>query len=322
MKTIVKNKTFIKSKHLVSKSHHITDFIGNTPLIELKNISSSITPVKIYAKAEWFNPGGSIKDRAALNMIRDGLNTGQLIPSKTILDASSGNTGIALAMIGASLGYRVALCIPKNAGEMHKQMMRAYGAKLIFTDPMSGTDGAIIEAKKIAAKDPDSYLYIDQYNNEKNWQAHYEGTGPEIIYQTQGQITHFIAGLGSSGTFVGTGRWLKKYDPNIKLVSVQPDTPLHGMEGMKHMDSALVPGIYDPDLADTNIEISTEEAQNMVQRLAKEEGLLVGNSAGGALAVALKTAQNLPSGKIVVIFADGAFKYMNQYFWKDMAHEH
>jgi cysteine synthase B len=255
-------------------------------------------------------------------MIRDGIKTGQLNPSKIILDASSGNTGIALAMIGASLGYRVALCIPKNAGEMHKQMMQAYGAELIFTDPMSGTDGAIIEARKIVAKDPNSYFYIDQYNNEKNWQAHYEGTGPEITYQTQGQITHFIAGLGSSGTFIGTGRWLKKYDPKIKLLSVQPDTPLHGMEGMKHMDTSLVPGIYDPDLADANIEVSTEEAQEMVKRLAKEEGLLVGNSAGGALAVALKIAQDLPSGNIVVIFADGAFKYMNQPFWKDASHAH
>lgn len=317
MKSLLNNVSVAKSPHILTKSYHLTDHIGNTPLIELKNIANMIRPVKIFAKAEWFNPGGSIKDRAALNMIRDGIQSGKLNPSKTILDASSGNTGIALAMIGASLGYKVTLCIPENAGQLHKQMMKSFGAELIFTDPFGGTDGAIEKAKEIVEKDPDKFFYVDQYNNPKNWQAHYENTGPEITYQTQGRMTHFVAGLGSTGTFVGTGRWLKKYDTNIKLISVQPDSPLHGMEGMKHMETALVPGIYDPNLADDNVEISTEKAQEMVQRLAKEEGLLVGNSAGGALAVALKIAGELASGQIIVIFADGASKYMNQRFWKD-----
>jgi len=317
MKTVINSKNIIKSQRLISKNQHITDYIGNTPLIELKNINSTITPVKIFAKAEWFNPGGSVKDRAALNMIRDGIQSGQLNPSKNILDASSGNTGIALAMIGSSLGYRVTMCIPENAGEMHKQIMRSFGAELIFTDPFSGTDGAIVKAREIVNKQPDKFFYIDQYNNPKNWQAHYQGTGPEITYQTQSQITHFVAGLGSSGTFVGTGRWLKKYNPGVNLISVQPDTPLHGMEGLKHLKTALIPDIYDPDLADVNHTISSEEAQEMVQHLAKDEGLLVGNSAGGAMAVALKTAEKLSSGQIVVIFADSAFKYMNQSFWKE-----
>jgi len=295
--------------------------IGNTPLIELKNISKDVFPVKIYAKAEWFNPGGSIKDRAALNMILDGISKRQLTLDKIILDATSGNTGIAHAMIGASLGYRVTLCLPKNAGEMQKQMMKAYGAELIFTNPMGGTDDAIKEARKMIEKNPNKYYYIDQYNNDKNWQAHYHHTGIEIINQTRGEITHFVAGVGSSGTFMGIGRRLKKFNPDIKIISFQPDSPLHGMEGMKHMETAIVPGIYDPRLADENLEIATEESQEMVVRLALEEGLLVGNSAGGALAAAMKVAKNESGGKVVVIFPDSANKYMDQIFWKEIIHE-
>jgi cysteine synthase B len=317
MQTTAEYITKKKSVRYVANRHHLTNYIGNTPLIELKNISNSHTPVKIYAKAEWFNPGGSVKDRAAYNMILDGLKTGKLSAEKSILDATSGNTGIAYAMIGASLGLNVTLCIPENAGDMHKQMIQAFGAQLIYTDAMHGTDGAIEEAKRLYESSPEKYYYVDQYNNEKNWQAHYHGTGMEIIQQTNGAITHFVAGLGSTGTFVGTGRRLKKYDSNIKLISVQPDSPLHGMEGMKHLETAHVPGIYDSNLADENIDVPTEKAQEMVLLLAGKEGLLVGNSAGAALAAALEVAQNLDRGIIVVIFPDAAFKYFGQHFWKE-----
>jgi len=320
MSTIAKSMNNRSSLRTVPRQQHLTDAIGNTPLIALSAISKAVTPVKIFAKAEWFNPGGSVKDRAALNMIRHGIKSGELNVTKTILDATSGNTGIALAMIGASLGLRVKLCIPENAGPIHKQIMNAYGATLLYTDPFSGTDGAIRKARELVRRAPQEYFYVDQYNNEKNWQAHYESTGPEIVYQTSGQITHFVAGLGSSGTFVGTGRWLRKFNQDIRLISFQPDTPLHGMEGIKHMETAMVPGIYDPHLADMNLEITTEEAQLMVRRLAGEEGLLVGNSAGGAMAAALKVAEGLNQGVIVVIFPDGASKYMDQAFWKEAGH--
>lgn len=301
----------------VDGRHHLTKYIGNTPLIELLNISKLFTPVKIYAKAEWYNPGGSIKDRAAYHMILDGLKTGKLTPDKSILDATSGNTGIAYAMIGASLGFKVTLCLPDNVGEMQKQMMRGYGAKLIFTDPMYSTDGAIEEAVRIYKSSPEKYFYVDQYNNEKNWEAHYHGTGPEILRQTNGSITHFLAGLGSTGTFIGTGRRLKKYNPDIKIISVQPDSPLHGMEGMKHLESAHVPGIYDAGLADENINITTEKAQKMVKLLGRKEGLLIGNSAGAAMAAAVQVAEMLSQGVIVVVFPDAAYKYFGQHFWKE-----
>jgi cysteine synthase B len=317
MQTIAINKTQNSSVGYTADRFHLTNYIGNTPLIELRNLSKTVTPVKIYAKAEWFNPGGSVKDRAAYNMILDGLKTGRLTPDKTILDATSGNTGIAYAMIGASLGFKVTLCLPSNAGDIHKQMMKSYGAELIYTDPMYGTDGAIKEAIKMSESTPDKYFYVDQYNNDKNWQAHYHGTGPEIIRQTNGAITHFVAGLGSTGTFVGISRRLKKYNSDIKLISVQPDSPLHGMEGMKHLETALVPGIYDSELANQNIDISTEESQEMVLLLGKKEGLLVGNSAGAAMAAALEVAEKLAKGVVVVIFPDAASKYFGQQFWNE-----
>jgi cysteine synthase B len=317
LRTVETKSHIIEHKYNTIK-HHLLAKVGNTPLFELRNISRDLRPVSIYAKAEWFNPGGSIKDRAALNMIIQGIRSGKLNKSKIILDASSGNTGIAYAMIAAILGYKVLLCIPENAGVMHKKMLQAYGAQLIFTDPILGSDGAIIEAQKLYANHPEKYFYVDQYNNEDNWKAHYNGTGKEIIQQTRGEITHFIAGLGSTGTFVGTGRRLKKYNPNIKLISCQPDSPLHGMEGMKHLETAIIPGIYDSGLADENCEVTTEEAQEMVLRLARTEGILVGNSAGAAMACAVRVAKRLSSGKIVVIFPDSANKYLEQAFWKEI----
>lgn len=311
-----------KAVNQVTNRHHLTHFIGNTPLLELKNISVQVSPVKIYAKAEWFNPGGSVKDRAALNMISHAIRDGQLTKSKRILDATSGNTGIAYAMLGASLGYEVTLCLPENAGTIHKKIIRAFGAEIIFTDPMYGTDGAIQKAKELIRENPDSYVYLDQYNNPNNWMAHYQGTGPEIIRQTGGNITHFVAGLGSSGTFVGTGRWLKKVNPDIRLISFQPDSPLHGMEGMKHLETAIIPGIYDATLADDNLEITTEEAHDMVKLLAYKEGLLVGNSAGGALVAALNVAKQLSHGVVVTIFPDAAYKYIGQVVWEEHNESH
>jgi cysteine synthase B len=317
MQTAINHRINNSLEKTISDRNHLTNYIGNTPLIELKNISNTVTPVKIYAKAEWFNPGGSVKDRAAYNMILDGLKKGKLTKDKSILDATSGNTGIAYAMIGASLGFKVTLCIPENAGEMHKRMMKACGAELIYTDPMYSTDGAIEEAKRVFDSSPDKYFYVDQYNNDKNWEAHYYGTGQELIKQTNGTITHFVAGLGSTGTFVGTGRRLKKYNSEIILISVQPDSPLHGMEGLKHLETAHIPGIYDSGLADENIDIPTENAQEMVRILGKKEGLLIGNSAGAAMAAALEVAQKLHHGVVVVIVPDAAYKYFGQHFWNE-----
>lgn len=295
----------------------IIEQVGNTPLIELSSISKEVKPVQIFAKAEWFNPGGSVKDRAALNMILQGEKSRALTKDKIILDATSGNTGIAYAMIGAALGYKVKLAIPQNAGNLFKQTLAAYGAELIYSNPQHGSDGAIREAIRLYEKAPEQYFYPDQYNNSANWLAHYDGTGAEIIRQTKGKITHFIAGLGTSGTFMGAGRRLKEFNEDIQLISVQPDSPLHGLEGLKHMKSAILPGIYDTELADDNLEISTEESQLLVKRLAKEEGLLVGMSAGAALAAALIIAKRLTTGVIVVIFPDSAHKYFDQRFWQE-----
>ena len=291
--------------------------VGNTPLLRLSRIAQAYTPVEIYAKAEWFNPGGSVKDRPALNMIREGERTGALRRGKIILDATSGNTGIAYAMLGAHLGCQVTLCLPANASRERKQILRAYGAELIFTDPTLSTDGAIQKARELYQSDPERYFYPDQYNNEANWKAHYETTGPEIIRQTEGRLTHFVAGLGTSGTFVGTGRCLREFNPAIRLISFQPDSGIHGIEGLKHLATAIVPGIYDAALADENLEVSTDESYQMVRSLAREEGLLVGVSSGAALAVCFRIASRLRAGKIVTIFPDSGDKYLSERFWEE-----
>src|SRR5712671_6952392 len=245
----------------------VLDLIGNTPLLRLRRFETGLQNVELYGKAEWFNPGGSVKDRPASNMVKEGLRSGALRPGKTLLDATSGNTGIAYAMIGASSGFPVKLCVPSNVTVERKRLLHAYGAEMIFTDPMDGSDGAIREARRQVAADPDRYFYPDQYNNDANWRAHYQTTGPEIIEQTSGRLTHFVAGLGTTGTFVGTGRRLRRFNPAIKLISFQPDAPFHGLEGLKHMESAIVPPIYDPTLADQDMRISTERAHRMVKRL-------------------------------------------------------
>ena len=296
----------------------VVDLIGNTPLLRLSHLTRDLPrSVELYAKAEWYNPAGSIKDRAALNMILDGERTGRLTRDRTILDATSGNTGIAYAMIGAARGYSVKLCLPKNANQERKRILKAYGAELVLTSPLEGSDGAIREARRLFAEDPERYFYPDQYSNPANWQAHYHSTAPEIWEQTGGRITHFVAGLGTSGTFVGTTRRLKELNPGVRCISFQPDSPLHGLEGMKHMASALVPAIYDPSLADEDRAVATEDAHEMVRRLAREEGLLVGISAGAALFCALRVARELERGVVVTIFPDGGDKYLSEAFWDD-----
>jgi cysteine synthase B len=290
--------------------------VGNTPLLRLRHISAEAGDVEIYAKAEWFNPGGSVKDRPALSMILDGERSGRLTPNKTILDATSGNTGIAYAWIGAARGYKVKLALPRNASEERKRILTAYGAELVLTSPLEGSDGAIREARRLYAENPSLYFYPDQYNNPANWRAHYETTAPEIWEQTKGRITHFVAGLGTTGTFVGTSRRLKELNPEIKTISFQPDSPFHGLEGLKHLATAIVPGIYDSELADQNYEINTEEAHEYARQLGRREGLLVGVSAGAALACALQIARKINQGVIVTIFPDGGDKYLSERFWE------
>jgi cysteine synthase B len=294
-----------------------TDLVGNTPLLELSGISREVPGVRIVGKAEWYNPGGSVKDRPALWMIRDGEKSGLLTPEKTIIDATSGNTGIAYAWIGASLGYKVKLCMPKNASEERKKILRAYGVEVVLTDPGEGSDGAIREARRLYAEDPERYFYPDQYKNPANPRSHYESTAPEIWEQTDGELTHFVAGLGTSGTFVGTATRLREYNPEIKVVSFEPDSPFHGLEGMKHMASAIVPEIYDPTIADQNLGTPTEDAYDMVKRLAREEGILVGISAGAAVATSLRVAQDLESGVVVTVLCDSADKYLSESFWEE-----
>jgi cysteine synthase B len=293
----------------------VLDMIGRTPLVRLHQFERETPGVELYAKAEWQNPGGSVKDRAAARMILDGEASGQLSAGKTILDATSGNTGIAYAMVGAARGYTVKLCVPENASPERKLILRALGAELVLTNPLESSDGAIREARRLYAADPDRYFYPDQYNNDANWRAHYDTTAPEIIEQTSGRLTHFVAGLGTSGTFIGTGRRLRKHSAAIKLISFQPDSPFHGLEGLKHMESAIVPGIYDPTLADLDLRIDTERAYRMVRRLAREEGLLAGISSGAAVAAMLDVARTIDSGVIVTVFPDGAEKYLNESFW-------
>jgi S-sulfo-L-cysteine synthase (O-acetyl-L-serine-dependent) len=294
------------------RKNSIESSIGNTPLLRLRRITSELPEgVELFAKAEHLNPGGSVKDRPALQMIRAGEREGTLRPGMTILDASSGNTGIAYAMIGAASGYPVKLCLPKNASRQRKQILRSFGVEVVETDPLQATDGAQITAREIFEKDPEKYFYPDQYNNEANWRAHYDGTGAEIWAQTEGRITHFITGLGTSGTFMGVTRRLKAFSPKIRAISMQPASPLHGLEGLKHMATAMVPGIYDPTLADANVEVETEDAQEMVRRLAREEGLFVGTSSGANVFGALRLAKTLEPGAVVVtILCDGGERYL------------
>ncbi|HEU0370290.1 MAG TPA: cysteine synthase family protein [Candidatus Acidoferrum sp.] len=299
---------------------NLLEYIGNTPLIRIERVTRNLPNLEILAKAEWFNPGGSVKDRAALAMIQGGLASGKLRPGKTILDATSGNTGIAYAMIGAALGYPVKLFLPHSASEERKRILHAYGAELVLTPGDEGTDGAIRRVRELAAAEPERYFYPDQYSNAANWQAHYRSTANEIWEQTGGRITHFVAALGTSGTFVGTARRLKELNPEIRCVSLQPDGPWNGLEGWKHMPTALRPAIYDDTLADENLEISTEESYRMVKRLAREEGLLVSPSAAAALLGCLAVAKTIPAGQtavMVTVFADSAAKYLSERFWDE-----
>jgi cysteine synthase B len=303
-------------------AHRLEDLIGNTPLVRLENIEKDAPGVEIYGKAEFFNPGGSVKDRPAMNMILEGERAGLLTPGKIILDATSGNTGIAYAMIGAARGYKVRLCMPKNVTPERKKILSAYGAEIVYTSPAEQSDGAIRKVKQLYADDPDLYFYPDQYGNDANWQAHYKTTGPEIWTQTEGRVTHFVAGLGTTGTMMGTGRYLHSVNPNIKLIAMQPDSPFNGLEGLKYLETAIVPPIYDPSVADETIECRTEDAYIMVKRLAREEGLLVGISAGGNVHSALQIAKTAPPGSVIVtILCDGADRYLSERFWEDPADE-
>jgi cysteine synthase B len=316
----------VVTRGLPRTASSILDLIGNTPLIRLSSFESGLRNVELYAKAEWKNPGGSVKDRPAARMIEDGERSGALTRDKIIIDATSGNTGIAYAMIGAAKGYRVRLCVPENVTPERKRILRAFGAEVVFTDPMQGSDGAILRVKAMYAEKPGLYFYPDQYNNPGNWQSHYDTTAPEILEQTGGRITHFVAGLGTSGTFIGAGRRFRDYNPSIRLISVQPDSPLHGLEGLKHMETAIVPGIYDPTLADEDIGVSTEEAFALTRRLARE-GLFVGISSGANLAGALRVACSVSErggtadrpAVIVVVFCDGGEKYLSERFWDEGA---
>ena len=300
---------------IASVTPSIVDLVGYTPLIRLRKTDSDLPGVELYAKAEWKHPGGSVKDRPALRMIQEGIASGQLTPGKIILDASSGNTGIAYAMMGAAMGYTVTLCVPDNVTPERKRILRAYGAELVFTNPLEGSDGAIRTAQQLNDAEPGKYFYADQYNNPFNTLSHYDTTGAELIQQTNGRLTHFVAGLGTSGTFMGAGRRLREHNDKIVLASVQPDAALHGLEGLKHMESAIVPGIYDPSLADEDVRVGTEESYEMTRRLAQEEGLLVGISSGANLAGALKVARK--GAVMVVVFCDGGERYLSERFWEN-----
>ena len=289
--------------------------IGRTPLLQLRRLAPVKTGVELFVKAEFQNPGGSVKDRAARAIVEDAERRGLLRGGSRILDATSGNTGIAYAMIAAAHGYGLTLCVPGNVTPERLRILHAYGAEVVLTSAMDGSDGAIREARRIFDSDPDRYFYADQYNNDANWRAHYDTTAPEIIEQTEGRITHFVAGLGTSGTFVGTGRRLRELIPDVRLVSVQPESPLHAIEGLKHMDTSIRPGIYDPALADEDVAISTERAQALTRRLATEEGLLVGVSSGAALAASLDLASRIGSGVIVTVFPDSGSRYLSEPFW-------
>lgn len=300
----------------LAKVDAITGLVGNTPLVEIRNIARGLPPeVRVLAKLEGFNPGGSVKDRPALRMILEAIRTGQLQPGKTIIDSTSGNTGIAIAMVGAALGYRVRLVLPSNVSEERKGIIRFFGAETVYSDPLEGSDGAIRLCRKIVADDAQTYFKPDQYFNPMNTQAHYDTTGPEIYRQTEGSITHFVAGIGTGGTVMGTGRFLKERDPRIRIIGVEPDAALHGLEGLKHMASSIVPGIYHEEELDLKVPVATEDAYDMVYRLSQEEGLLVGQSSGAAMHVALGIARQLSHGTVVTVFPDFGSRYMTTNLW-------
>ena len=309
-----RSPTAILEGSFTAETDPIVRLIGNTPLVKIRRIFSS-EQVEIWAKLESFNPGGSIKDRPAANMIRMGELSGDLTPEKTILDSTSGNTGIAYAMIAASKGYRVKLALPANASVERKRILRGYGVDLELTDPLEGSDGAYVRVQEIYDQQPDKYFYPNQYANDANWRAHYSTTGPEVYRQTHGEVTHFVTGMGTTGTMMGTSRFLKEKDPGIQCYSFLPDSPFHGLEGLKHLPTTLVPEIYDSQVPDGSVEIATEDAHRMVVRLAREEGLFVGISAGAAMAAALEVARNIDKGRIVTIFCDGGDKYLSEEFW-------
>jgi len=296
----------------------MVDAIGNTPLLDLSGLSDALPDaVTLCAKAEHMNPGGSVKDRPALRMIEDGLKSGAFEPHQTLIDATSGNTGIAYAMVGATLGLDVLLAMPENASDERKKVLRSFGAELILTDPMESTDGSQRKVKEMVEAEPDRFFYPDQYNNDSNWKAHYDGTGKEIWAQTDGKITHFVTGLGTTGTFTGTSRRLKEHDDAVQCVAIQPATGMHGMEGLKHMETAIVPGIYTPDEVDDHKTCTTERAYEMTRRLAREEGLLVGPSAGANVAVALEVAKTLEAGTVVTVLCDTGTRYLSDDFWTE-----
>jgi cysteine synthase B len=286
--------------------------VGNTPLLRLQRVTAHLSAkVQVFAKAEWFNPGGSVKDRPALNILRTAICDGSLTPGKRLLDSTSGNMGIAYATFGAAMGIPVTLALPANASPERLAILRALGAEIVLTDPSEGSDGALRVARQMAQEQPERYFYANQYDNPANWQAHYFGTGPEIVGQTHGRVTHFVAGLGTSGTLIGVGRYLRQYNPAIRLIAVQPDSPFHGLEGLKHIPTAIPPGIFDPALPDLTITVETETAYEMTRRLAREEGLFVGISSGAVAAAALQVAEELDEGVVVTVFPDAGYKYLS-----------
>lgn len=299
----------------IEHAQDVLSLIGRTPLLRFNRITSHLRGVEVYAKAEWENPGGSVKDRAAKSIILEAERRGLMNHDKILIDSTSGNTGIAYAMICAARGYRLRICMPANVSVERKQILAAYGAEIVYTDPMEGSDGAIRKVREMALADPQLYYYANQYDNPANWRAHYETTAPEIFDQTAGRVTHFVAGLGTGGTFTGTSRRLKELKRSVRCISVQPDSAFHGLEGLKHMASSIRPGIYDPALADEDVAVTTEDAYRMTLRLAREEGLLVGVSAGAAMAAALDVAAKLPEGVVVTIFSDSGDKYLSERFW-------
>lgn len=301
----------------------LLSLVGNTPLVPIQRIAAreGVAPsVEIYAKLEAFNPGGSVKDRPISRMIQDAERDGKLGPGQTLLDSTSGNAGMTYALVGAVKGYPVTLVVPANVSEERKSMLRGYGAEVILSNPMEGSDGAILEARRLYAETPGRYVYLDQYNNPGNWRAHYEGTGPEILAQTHGRITHFVAGVGTGGTLIGVGRRLREVNPAIEIVAAEPDDAFHAIEGWKHLPTAIVPGIYDPGVPHRTVRVATDEAYAMTRRLAREEGIFAGPSSGAALAAGLTVARGVASGVLVVVFPDAGDRYLSTAVWRPSGH--